>query len=112
MLDFLGVPHLQKPELPAAQARELCRSYRSEPLGFNLTVRFEAGQLLVDRIWWPETHFTPLLLTEGTRLELRGSPLELEFLAQPEELSVRVGGAWERCLGAGAPVGTVLVRRP
>lgn len=116
MLNFLGVAHLQEPELSVAQARELCGTYCNEPLGLSLTVRFEAGQLLVDRIWWPETHFTPLLLNEGTRFEVRGSPLELEFIAQPEGpmggLGVRVGGAWERCLGAGAPVGTVLVRRP
>lgn len=112
MLDFLGVAHLQEPKLPAAQGRKLCGTYRNEPLGLGLTVRFEAGQLLADSAWWPETHFTPLLLNEGTRFEVRGSPLELEFITQPEGLGVRVGGAWERCPGAGAPVGTVLVRRP
>jgi hypothetical protein len=116
MLDFLGVAHLSEPELPAAQARELCGSYRDEPLDLSLTVRFEAGQLLVDRIWWPQTHFTPLLLNERTYFEVRGSPLELEFEVQPEGpmggLGVRVGGAWEGCPGAGTPAGTVLVRHP
>ena len=116
MLGFLGVVHLSEPELPMVQACKLCGSYRNESLGLSLTVRFDAGQLLVDLIWWPETHFTPLLLNEGTRFEVRGSPLELEFKVQPVGqtggLDVRVGGAWEQCVGAGAPVGTALVRHP
>lgn len=79
IMDFLGLPLLEESVGSSHLFEQIAGTYKDTRSDFECTVRFEADQLSVNRLWWPARNFTPLVPKSENTFLVRGAPLEILF---------------------------------
>jgi hypothetical protein len=96
IMDFIGLPLVEEQMDLSHLGEQIAGTYKDKGSDFECTVRFEAGGLAVDRVWWPAKNFIPLIPKTETRFLLRGAPVEILF-ERPQSTQtwqMRITGRW------------------
>lgn len=68
-MDFIGLSLVEEDMGLSHYFEQIAGTYKDRHSDFECTVRFEAGQLSVNQVWWPAEIFTPLIPTAENRLD-------------------------------------------
>lgn len=69
IMDFIGLSLVEEDMGLSHYFEQIAGTYKDRHSDFECTVRFEAGQLSVNQVWWPAEIFTPLIPTAENRLD-------------------------------------------